>query len=162
LVTPSENSEPLRLHAAYTLAEMGQPGVSLLGEILLSESEEFAYRNAGYGLSAAGGLAVPLVLKYLKASNISDDAMATLLFVVGELGMKAWGAVPSIIGLLACARNVYVRRIASEALGPTLLGCCLGGEDSEKAEYLEKGIQVLCQAIDSDEDEQVSCCIVGQ
>ena len=101
-------------HAAYRLGDSADDAaVSALLDALRSGGPAVR-RNAAYGLTAAGGTAVPGLVECLE----HDDAevRASAVDCLGDLGRQADGAAPAVTASLE-DEDLEVRRHAAHALG---------------------------------------------
>lgn len=137
LVAALQNeSETVRLNAAYTLGKMGQSVVSVLIDAMQKETlasiEETTAKppdnlhgtnpTAGYAaqaLSAIGSQAIPALVEALDAENWWVRAMTA--DILTKIGQSAGDAVPALIER-ANDEHWWVRRNAIEALG-TIESC---------------------------------------
>jgi hypothetical protein len=108
-----DDSEEVRLHAAYTLGGLGEAGVTVLRDGLYEERDEVR-RAACYGLAAAGAGAIPELIEALHAP--SERVRAYAVYALGDLGTRAAAAVPALTALCDDPSE-FVRRPLADALG---------------------------------------------
>ena len=108
-----DDSEEVRLHAAYTLGGLGEAGRAVLREGLTDEREE-VQRAAGYGLTVAGTDAIPDLSEALQSPNERTREYA--VYALGDRGTRAADAVPALAALSADPSE-RVRRTLADALG---------------------------------------------
>lgn len=128
-----EASEAARLHAAYALAEYGEPAIPHLIDALQEAADEVK-QAAGYGLGAAGAAAVPALAEMLRHADAKTRGYA--VYALGDTGAAAQETVPAL-ALLRDDPSEWVRRNVSEALGHI-------GRDAGHA--VPALIQLLCDA----------------
>jgi HEAT repeat protein len=155
IIGDPNQTEAIRLNAAYQLGAAGDSVISALMERLRVEAPEAAEGNTArtsanpqggnpaelysmHALSAVGAPAIPALLEALADAQWSVRAAAA--DILGNIGPSAQTAVPTLIGGLD-DENVWVRRNATEALG-----------NMEHA--AETAVSALSEAL-SDPDERV-------
>ncbi|MEI6430562.1 MAG: HEAT repeat domain-containing protein [bacterium] len=108
-----DESEEVRLPAAYTLGGLGEAGKSVLVEALHDEREEVK-RAACYGLAAMGVSAIPTLVDALKSSD--ERIRGYAVYALGDMGSRAAEVVPSLVTLIDDSSE-FVRRTLADALG---------------------------------------------
>lgn len=122
----SDESETVRLNAAYALGRVGARAVEPLIDAFRDETEGRLEANlaasmtnpshlySGYALSAVGGPAVEALVDELGSDAWSVRAAAAN--ILGDIGVAAEGSAPALAALLD-DDEAWVRRNAVEALG---------------------------------------------
>lgn len=108
-----DDSEEIRLSAAYTLGGLGAAGRDALREGLYDARAD-VQREAGYGLATAGPEALPDLIQALQAQNERTRGYA--VYALGDRGAHAGDAVPALAAL-ADDPSEFVRRNLADALG---------------------------------------------
>jgi HEAT repeat protein len=108
-----DESEEIRMHAAYNLATLGEEGLLELIEALQNENNEVK-REAGYGLSALGSIAIPALIKLL--THEDEHVRGYAVYAMGDMGRQASDAIPHLIPLIDDP-SPMVRQNLSDALG---------------------------------------------
>jgi hypothetical protein len=108
-----DDSEEIRLPAAYTLGGLGEAGQAVLREGLYDEREEVR-QAACYGLTTAGPGAVPNLSQALAAPN--EQTRGYAVYALGDRGAPAAETVPALTALCNDPSS-FVRRNLADALG---------------------------------------------
>ncbi|MBM3264072.1 MAG: HEAT repeat domain-containing protein [candidate division Zixibacteria bacterium] len=108
-----DDSEEVRLNAAYRLAALGETGLPVLLDGLHDAKPE-TQRESCYGLGAFGAAALPGLLKALRSEN--EGARAHAVYAIGDLAERSNEAIPALVPLIDDPSE-FVRRNLADTLG---------------------------------------------
>ena len=99
--------EAAALQASYTLGLQGEKAIPAMIDALSDTENEAPPRNAGYGFTNVGEVAVPALLELTR--NPDPKIRMRAVDVLGDLGLRAKSATPDLIALLQDTRRRHTR-----------------------------------------------------
>ena len=112
--------EKKRLHAAYTLAECGEPALPpILLEAVQARKREEVRREACYGLSALGTAAVEPLVSLL--GHGSESVRGYAVYALGDIRHHSPSVAEHLAGL-SDDPSPFVRQNVADALGQIKTG----------------------------------------
>ena len=123
------DQEILGTQAAYKLGKLGPEGLEKLIEVI-TDNDSASYRNALYGFTQIGELAVPALVNLLLHQSPKIRALAA--DILCDLGLNARSSLPALIECLS-DQNDQVRYHAANAIGMVASDQDIDVEPLEKA-----------------------------